>query len=579
MSIRHKLVTGFASISFIALVIGAFGIFEMKKLQQEMDRTYNFETLGIIYLLDYSSAYGNLRVAIRDLALTDNDAENKTIEQNFKNAVIKFNESLDNYIATISPEDVTEKLLYDNLKRASVVYLEFAHRAVSLGVTNSNKEEVELIKSPEMALSRKNIAESLQKIVEFNQKNTINLNSISKADTQSSIRFLIIIVFLGVAISFGLGFYLSYTIANPLVSVVQLAEFVSLGDLNHLNRPEDLARTDEIGKLSNAMETMMKSLKAQSLTLEEISKGNLQVEINLASENDAIGISLQRLQESLNRTISEVKNSVENILQASEQISVSAQEISISSSSQAASVEEISESMHRISSNIQSNSQNANNTEKIAIQAATDTKDTGESVVNTVKAMKEIAAKISIIQEIASQTNLLAINAAIEAARAGEQGRGFAVVASEVQKLAERSQTASVEITNLTASSMQVSDLAGQKLLKLTPDIQKTADLVQQISEASTEQTEGVEQINIAIQKFDHDAQKNASVSEELAAVAEEAQNQMEQLYNSISFFKLSGEENKPNTSMANMERGVKSNRNGNKKTAKVVFSNGSKNF
>jgi methyl-accepting chemotaxis protein len=291
-----------------------------------------------------------------------------------------------------------------------------------------------------------------------------------------------------------------------------------------------------------------------------------------------IGLSLLRLHESLNKTISEVKNSVTNILQASEQISVSAQEISISSSSQAASVEEISESMHRIASNIQSNSQNANNTEKIAIQAATDTKDTGESVINTVKAMKEIAAKISIIQEIASQTNLLAINAAIEAARAGEQGRGFAVVASEVQKLAERSQTASVEITNLTASSMQISDLAGQKLLKLTPDIQKTADLVQQISEASTEQTEGVEQINIAIQKFDHDAQKNASVSEELAAVAEEAQNQMEQLHNSISFFKILGEENKPNTSFSNNDRGVKSTQNGNKKTARLVYSNGYKN-
>ncbi len=578
MSIRHKLVTGFTITSFIALIIGAFGIFEMKKLQQEMDRTYNFEIMGVLHLLDYSSAYGDIRVAIRDLALTDNESENKTIEQKFKNAVVKFNESLDAYIPTISPDDFTEKLLYDNLKRSTEVYLEFAHKAVKLGLANQNKDEIELIKSPEMALSRKNIAESLQKIIEYNQKSTIASNTKSSAETKSTITLLIIIVFLGLAIASLMGIYLSYNIANPLISAVKLAEYVSQGDLTHLNRPQDLLRTDEIGKLSNAMENMMKSLNAQAATLEEISRGNLQVEISLASENDVIGLSLLRLHESLNKTISEVKNSVTNILQASEQISVSAQEISISSSSQAASVEEISESMHRIATNIQSNSMNANNTEKIAIQAATDTKDTGESVINTVKAMKEIAAKISIIQEIASQTNLLAINAAIEAARAGEQGRGFAVVASEVQKLAERSQTASVEITNLTASSMQISDLAGQKLLKLTPDIQKTADLVQQISEASTEQTEGVEQINIAIQKFDHDAQKNASVSEELAAVAEEAQNQMEQLHNSISFFKILGEENKPNPSVVNNDRGVKYNHNGNKKTARLTYSNRYKN-
>jgi methyl-accepting chemotaxis protein len=579
MTIRRKLITGFACLTIVVFIISIFYILEMRKLQQEMDRSFNYEILGIVHLLDFSLNYGNISVAIKDLALTESEADFKVIDQNLKIAVTKTNEAIDAYISTISSDDITGKLLYDNLKRATEVYLVFVNKSITLGVSNKNREILDLIKSPDMSLAKKNIAESLQKIIEYNQKSTMNSNETSSKETKSTILLLIFTIIIGLFIIFSFGLYFSNAVSNPLIRAVEIAEYVSKGDLNKYNIPEDLTRKDEIGKLANAMEKMINSLKSQSEILEEISRGNLQVEIRLASDEDIIGHSLVRLQESLNKTITQVKVSISNILQASEQISMSAQEISTSSSSQAASVEEISESMNSISSNIINNSQNALNTEKIAIQAAMDMKDTGDSVINTVKAMKEIAAKISIIQEIASQTNLLAINAAIEAARAGEQGRGFAVVASEVQKLAERSQTASVEITNLAASSMQVSDVAGQKLLKLTPDIQKTADLVQQISEASTEQTEGVDQVNIAIQKFELNAQKNASVSEELAAVADETQNRMVQLSNTISFFRIIGEENMQKNSLQYNEVISKNNKLGNKKSLKTSQANGHKNY
>jgi methyl-accepting chemotaxis protein len=154
--------------------------------------------------------------------------------------------------------------------------------------------------------------------------------------------------------------------------------------------------------------------------------------------------------------------------------------------------------------------------------------------------MKDIAKKISIIEEIARQTNLLALNAAIEAARAGDHGKGFAVVAAEVRKLAERSQVAAAEISKLSVSSVDVAERAGSMLSKLVPDIQKTAELVQEISAASKEQAFGADQINSAIQQLNQVVQQNTGTTEEIASTAEELSSQAAQLQNIVAFFKMS---------------------------------------
>ena len=182
---------------------------------------------------------------------------------------------------------------------------------------------------------------------------------------------------------------------------------------------------------------------------------------------------------------------------------------------------------------------NAQQTEKIAVQSAGDAKEGGRAVAETVQAMKEIAGKISIIEEIAPQTNMLALNAAIEAARAGEHGKGFAVVASEVRKLAERSQVAAGEISKLSVSSVEVAEKAGSMLSSILPDIQRTAELVQEINASSKEQDTGAQQINKAIQQLDQVIQQNASASEEMASTAEELSSQSAQLQATIAFFRV----------------------------------------
>ncbi|MBF0477331.1 MAG: methyl-accepting chemotaxis protein, partial [Deltaproteobacteria bacterium] len=175
------------------------------------------------------------------------------------------------------------------------------------------------------------------------------------------------------------------------------------------------------------------------------------------------------------------------------------------------------------------NADNAKQTAAIAQKAAKDAQEGGKSVAETVKAMKSIAEKIGIIEEIARQTNMLALNAAIEAARAGEHGKGFAVVAAEVRKLAERSQTAAKEISVLSGSSVEVAERAGKLIEMIVPDIQKTAELVQEINASSSEQADGIQQVTKAVQQLDQAIQQGASATEEMASTSEELSSQAEQ--------------------------------------------------
>jgi len=237
--------------------------------------------------------------------------------------------------------------------------------------------------------------------------------------------------------------------------------------------------------------------------------------------------------------VADVKSASDNVSSGSQQLSASAEEMSQGTIEQAASVEETSSSMEQMAAGIRQNSDNARQTEQIAVKSATDARQGGEAVLQTVNAMKDIAGKISIIEDIARQTNLLALNAAIEAARAGEHGKGFAVVASEVRKLAERSQAAAAEISDLSSSSVAVAEGAGEMLKKLVPNIQRTAELVQEISVSSSEQNSGAEQINKAIQQLDQVIQQNASASEEMASTSEELAAQAEQLQGTIGFFRV----------------------------------------
>jgi methyl-accepting chemotaxis protein len=310
---------------------------------------------------------------------------------------------------------------------------------------------------------------------------------------------LFIIVFLTLQII--VYFLYSRIIVRPILRGVDFARSIASGDLT---ARMNVVSNDEVGRLSEALSDMVDKLQEVVGSVLEVSK---------------------------------------NVAQGSKELSSNTVTLSDGASQQAAATEEVSASMEQMTANISQNADNANETEKIALQAATDAEESGLAVKRAVEAMSSIIEKVSIIEEIAKQTNLLALNAAIEAARAGDHGKGFAVVASEVRKLAERSQRAASEISELSRDSGSGANQASQMLENLVIGIKKTADLVREISSASAEQKIGVEQVNNAMTQLDSVVQQNASFSEEIASSTEELAAQAQMLNETTSFFKIDSEQ------------------------------------
>ena len=300
---------------------------------------------------------------------------------------------------------------------------------------------------------------------------------------------------------------------------------------------------------------LIKPLNDNIQHIQHIAQGDLTQTIAIEGRNEMsqLASSLHEMQQSLVRTVSNVRDGSDAIFTGASEISAGNNDLSARTEEQAASLEQTAASMEQLTATVKQNAENARQASQLALSASETAQKGGNVVEGVVRTMSDIAGSskkiadiISVIDGIAFQTNILALNAAVEAARAGEQGRGFAVVAGEVRSLAQRSAQAAKEIKSLIEDSVsrvnsgsQLVGTAGETMSEIVSAVTRVTDIMGEIASASDEQSRGIDQVGQAVTEMDRVTQQNASLVEESAAAAASLEEQASRLSQSVAVFRV----------------------------------------
>ena len=362
----------------------------------------------------------------------------------------------------------------------------------------------------------------------------------------------------GLLILIAISFFLIKRALNPLQGIALAGKAVAEGNFDV---KVSYDRQDEIGDLAAAIQSVMQHVREiisdLSDKLSELAKGNFRVSLENTEQYPGayrpLLNSLQEISNDLNKTMAEIKTSAREVNAGAEQVSSGAQGLSQGATEQASSIEELSATVNDISEHIKKTAENTR-------LANTEAQNAGKEVSHSDKQMQqmkaameninqksgEISKIIKTIDDIAFQTNILALNAAIEAARAGVAGKGFAVVADEVGNLAQKSANAAKDTTMLIEETLQaveqgtvLADSTAESLQRVVTGASKVTELVNQIAEASVEQSRAVEQVSTGIDQISSVVQSNTATAEESAAASEELSGQANILNELVGRFQL----------------------------------------